>query len=157
MDKNYESMLKISLIFCHCEMQPYWTSSYLVGCKDLSHESRSTWLDVVSDNGHMIITVRSSVLVPKANYVPKFVNDDAKLVAVLPNGYCLGSIATTTDVRATPWKQKHKKLNVWRSQLNVSILLAHPTFEQLWFCLCHKSVIKCYNECNEGVMGGELG
>lgn len=68
----------------------------------MSHGSCSTWLDVVTDDGHMIITVGSCVLVPKANYMSKFVNDNAKLVTVLPNGYCLGSIATATDVRATP-------------------------------------------------------
>lgn len=63
-----------------------------------------TWLDVVPDDSHMIVTVRPCVLVPEANDVTQFVHHDAKLVTVLAYGDSLGPVATTTHIGTTPNK-----------------------------------------------------
>lgn len=63
-----------------------------------------TWLDVIPDDGHMIVTVRPCVLVPEANDMAQFVHHDAKLVTVLAYGNSLGSVATTTHIGTTPNK-----------------------------------------------------
>lgn len=65
---------------------------------------RLTWLDVIPDNGHVIVTVRPRVLMPEANDVTQFVNHDAKLVTVLAYGDSLGPVATTTHIGTTPNK-----------------------------------------------------
>lgn len=61
-------------------------------------------MDVIPDDGHMIVTVRSRVFMPEANNVTQFVYHDAKLVTVLAYGDSLGPIATTTHIGTTPNK-----------------------------------------------------
>lgn len=63
-----------------------------------------TWLDVIPDDGHMIVTVRPRVLMPEANDVTQFVHHNAKLVTVLAYGDSLGPVATTTHIGTTPNK-----------------------------------------------------
>lgn len=63
-----------------------------------------TWLDVIPDYGHMIVTVRPCVFVPEADDVAQFMNYNAKLVTVLSYGDGLGSVATTTHIRTAPKK-----------------------------------------------------
>lgn len=63
---------------------------------------RLTWLDVIPDDGHMIITIRPRVLMPESNDMAQFMHHDAKLVAVLSDGDGLGPVATTTHIGATP-------------------------------------------------------
>lgn len=63
-----------------------------------------TWLDVIPDDGHMIVTVRPCVFMPEANNVAQFVHHDAKLVTVLAYGDSLGPVAATTHIGTTPNK-----------------------------------------------------
>lgn len=69
-------------------------------CWDLS----LTWLDVIPDDGHVIVTVGPRVLVPEADDVTQFVHHDAKFVTVLAYGDSLGPVATTTHIGTTPNK-----------------------------------------------------
>lgn len=64
-----------------------------------------TWLDVIPDDGHVIVTVRPRVLVPEANDVTQFVHHNAELVAILAYGDSLGPVATTTHIGTTPNKE----------------------------------------------------
>lgn len=61
-----------------------------------------TWLDVVSDDAHMFITVWPSVFVPEADDVAEFVHHDAKLITILSYGYGLRSTSSPAYIRATP-------------------------------------------------------
>lgn len=63
-----------------------------------------TWLDVIPDDGHVIVTVRPRVLVPEANDVTQFVHHNAELVTILAYGDSLGPVATTTHIGTTPNK-----------------------------------------------------
>lgn len=62
----------------------------------------STWLDVVSDDAYMLVSVRTCVFMPEADHVAEFVHHDAKLVAVLPYGDGLRAAASPPHVGATP-------------------------------------------------------
>ena len=68
----------------------------------LGSKARLTWLDVIPDDDHMIVTVGPRVLVPEADDVAEFVHHDAELVAVLSYGDGLGPVATTTHIGTTP-------------------------------------------------------
>lgn len=57
-------------------------------------EVNSTWLDVVSDDAYVLVTVRTCVFMPEADHVAKFMYHDAKLITVLP--YRDGLRATTS-------------------------------------------------------------
>ncbi len=46
-------------------------------------EVNSTWLDVVSDDAYMLVTVWTCVFMPEANHMTKFMYNYAKLIAVL--------------------------------------------------------------------------
>lgn len=61
-------------------------------------------MDVITDDGHVIVTIRPRVLMPEANDVTQFVHHDAKLVTVLAYGDGLGPVATTTHIGTTPNK-----------------------------------------------------
>lgn len=63
-----------------------------------------TWLDVIPYDGHMVVPVRPSVLMPEANDMAQFMYHNAKLVTVLPNGDSLGPVAATTHIGTTPSK-----------------------------------------------------
>lgn len=65
---------------------------------------RLTWLDVIPDDGHMIVTVGPRVLVPEADDVAQFVHHNAELVAVLSDGDGLGPVAAATHIGTTPSK-----------------------------------------------------
>jgi len=58
--------------------------------------------DIFKDDLDVIVSVRSRVLVPEADHVTQFVDDDAELVAVLADRDCLRSAAAFPDERATP-------------------------------------------------------
>lgn len=64
--------------------------------------SDGTWLDVVSDDAYMLVSVRTCVLVPEADHVAEFVHHDAELVAVLPYGDGLRAAASPSHVGAAP-------------------------------------------------------
>ena len=66
------------------------------------HLGNSTWLDVVSDDADVLVTVRTCVFVPEADHVAELVHHDAKLIAVLPYGDGLGAAASPPHVGATP-------------------------------------------------------
>lgn len=68
------------------------------------HPGSLTWLDVIPDDGHVIVTVGPRVLVPEADDVTQFVHHDAKFVTVLAYGDSLGPVATTTHIGTTPNK-----------------------------------------------------
>lgn len=61
-----------------------------------------TWLDVIPDDGHVIVTVGPRVFVPEANDVAQFMHHNAKLVTVLSYGDGLGPVSTTTHIGTTP-------------------------------------------------------
>ena len=63
-----------------------------------------TWLDVIPDYGHVIVTIRPCVLMPEAYDVAKFVHHNAKFVTVLSYRDGLGSVAATTHIGTTPNK-----------------------------------------------------
>lgn len=66
-----------------------------------------TWLDVVSDDVYMLVTVWARVFVPEADHVAELVNHDAKLITVLSNGDGLGAAASPPHVGATPAEQQY--------------------------------------------------
>lgn len=51
-----------------------------------------TLLDIFIKYVHELLAVWSRVLVPKSNDVTKFMHDDAKLIAIFANRYCLWTI-----------------------------------------------------------------
>lgn len=68
----------------------------------LSCHSNITWLDVVSDDAYMLVTVRTCVFVPEANHMAQFMHHDAKLIAVLSYRDGLRAAASPPHVGATP-------------------------------------------------------
>lgn len=64
--------------------------------------SNSTWLDVVSDDAYVLITVRTSVFMPEANHVAEFMYHNAKLIAILSYGDGLRAATSSPHVGATP-------------------------------------------------------
>lgn len=64
----------------------------------------STWLDVVSDDAHVLVAVRACVLVPEADDVPQLMDHDAELVTVLSYGDGLGAAASPPYIGAAPAK-----------------------------------------------------
>lgn len=61
-----------------------------------------TCLDVVSDDAYMLVTVWPSVLVPEADHMAEFMDHDAKLIAVLPDGDGLRTSTSPPYIGATP-------------------------------------------------------
>lgn len=61
-----------------------------------------TWLDVVSDDHHVFVAVRTRVFVPEADDVAQFVHDDAKLIAVFSYGDGLGASTSPAHIGTTP-------------------------------------------------------
>lgn len=59
-------------------------------------------MDVIPDDGHMIVTIRPRVLMPEADDVTQFVHHNTKLVTVLAYGDGLGPVSTTTHIGTTP-------------------------------------------------------
>jgi len=64
--------------------------------------SNSTWLDVVSDDAYMLVSVRACVFVPEADHVAEFMNHNAKLITVLSDGDGLRAATSPPHVGATP-------------------------------------------------------
>lgn len=58
--------------------------------------------DVFPNDLDPLVSVRAGVLVPESNHVTQLVNHDTKLVAVLPDGDGLRSIASLAHKGATP-------------------------------------------------------
>lgn len=81
------------------------TSIHTHSCQHTHTHSDGTWLDVVSDDAYMLVSVRTCVLVPEADHVAKFMHHDAKLVAVLPYGDGLRAAASPSHVGAAPAEQ----------------------------------------------------
>lgn len=67
-----------------------------------SHRSNSTWLDVVSDDAYMLVSVRTCVFVPEADDVAEFMHHNAELIAVLSDGDGLRAAASPPHVGAAP-------------------------------------------------------
>ena len=60
---------------------------------------KSTGHDVLADDVDVIVAIGSRVLVPEADHVTQFVDDDAELVAVFADGNCLSAVAAFTYKR----------------------------------------------------------
>lgn len=73
----------------------------------------STWLDVVSDDAHVLVAVRTRVLVPEADHVAELVHHNAKLIAVLSYGDGLRAPAPPAHVGATPGGREDR-FTSWR-------------------------------------------
>lgn len=56
--------------------------------------------DIVTDNLHVAIAIRSGMLVPKTDYVAQLVHHYPKLVAILPDTYRLRPVSSLPDERA---------------------------------------------------------
>ena len=67
---------------------------------------KSTGHDVLADDVDVIVAIGSRVLVPEADHVTQFVDDDAELVAVLADGDGLRSVAALANERAAPGQLK---------------------------------------------------
>lgn len=65
-------------------------------------EVNITWLDVVSDDAYMLVTVRTCVFMPEADHVAKFMHHNAKLIAVLSYRDGLRAATSPPHVGATP-------------------------------------------------------
>ncbi|GFS52910.1 hypothetical protein TNCV_330701 [Trichonephila clavipes] len=61
--------------------------------------------DVLVDDLHVIVSIRSGVLVPEAHHVAKLVHHNTKLVAVLADGNSLRAVAALTHERTTPARE----------------------------------------------------
>ena len=59
-------------------------------------------MNVIPNDGHMVVPVRPRVLVPEADHVTQLVDDDAELVTVLPDRDRLRPVAPPPHVRAAP-------------------------------------------------------
>jgi len=60
-----------------------------------------TWHYVLIDNFHVLVSVRSRVLVPEADHVTELVNYDAELVTVLADTDRLVPVPALTHKRTT--------------------------------------------------------
>ena len=61
-------------------------------------------------NIDIAISVRPCMFVPKPDDMSEFVDDNTELVTILPKTYCLRSIATSANERATatrPFREKY--------------------------------------------------
>lgn len=61
----------------------------------------------------MPVPVRPGVFVPEADHVPQFVDYDAELVAVLPNGDRLSTTAAFANERAATVQEKKMLFEIW--------------------------------------------
>lgn len=62
----------------------------------------NTWLNVVSDDAYMLVSIRTCVFMPEANHVAKFMYHNAKLITVLSYGDGLRTATSPPYVGATP-------------------------------------------------------
>lgn len=69
--------------------------------------ANSTWLDVVSDDAYMLVTVRTCVFMPEADHVAKFMYHNAKLITVLSYRDGLRAATSPPHVGATPAGARH--------------------------------------------------
>lgn len=69
--------------------------------------SKSTLLNVVSDDAYMLITVRTCVFMPEANHVAEFMHNDAKLITVFSYRDGLRAATSPPHIGATPAGQRH--------------------------------------------------
>lgn len=67
----------------------------------------NTWLDVVSDDAYMLVTVRTRVFMPEADHVAKFMDHNAKLITVLSYGDGLRAATSPPHIGATPEGGRH--------------------------------------------------
>ena len=65
-------------------------------------EAALTGLDVVADDGHVVVAVGPRVLVPEADHVTQLVHHDAELIAVLPDGNGLRAPPAAPHLGAAP-------------------------------------------------------
>lgn len=61
-----------------------------------------TRLDVLSNDGDMVITVWSCMFMPKTYHVPQLMDNYAKFITVLANRYSLRTISPSTHIRTAP-------------------------------------------------------
>lgn len=69
--------------------------------------SNSTWLDVVSDDAYMLVTVWTCVFVPETDHVAEFMHHNAKLITVLSYRDGLRAATSPPHVGATPAGGRH--------------------------------------------------
>jgi hypothetical protein len=74
-----------------------------------------TWLDVLSNDGDMVVSVWAGMFMPEAYHVAQFMNNNSKLVTVLANRDGLRAISPPTNIGAASIKKsgQHRK-NLWR-------------------------------------------
>lgn len=66
-----------------------------------------TWLDVLTNNGHMGIPVGTCMFMPEANDVTQLMHDNAEFVTVFPNGDGLRSPTSAPHIGTAPvWRVK---------------------------------------------------
>lgn len=63
-----------------------------------------TWLDILSYDGDMVVSVWAGMFMPKAYHMAQFMNNDSKLVTVLPNRDGLRAISPPADIGAASMK-----------------------------------------------------
>lgn len=61
-----------------------------------------TRLDVFSNDGDMVITVRSCMFVPKTYHMTQLMDNYTKFITVLANRYSLRTISPSTHIRTAP-------------------------------------------------------
>lgn len=68
----------------------------------------------------MVVSIGTSVLVPKSYHMTKFMNDNAKLVTIFTNGNSLRSVATFSNERAAATRSfsKHNVIGMLVSAFN---------------------------------------
>lgn len=71
-----------------------------------------TWLDILSYNGDMVVSIWAGVFMPKAYHMAQFMNNDSKLVTVLPNRDGLRAIPTSTNIGAASVESGHQRKNL---------------------------------------------
>lgn len=81
----------------------------MYGGREIGGEISLTRHDIVTDDLHMTVAIRSRVLVPETNHVAQFVNHYAELVAILPDTYCLRTVPSFPDERAASAKLFQKR------------------------------------------------
>lgn len=79
-----------------------------------------TWLDVFTDNGHVLISVWACVLMPKTNDMAQLMHHNAKLVTVFPNGDGLWSSSSAPHIGTAPVRTRECQIHLQIGQERLS-------------------------------------
>lgn len=60
-----------------------------------------TWLDVLSDDGDVLVSVWPGVFMPEPDHVAQLMRHNPKLVTVFPNGYGLRASTSAPNIGTT--------------------------------------------------------